>query len=305
MRYTQRHGFTLVELLVVIAIIGILVGLLLPAVQAAREAARRVQCANNLHQMGLALQLYHQAHNRFPSGLVHPNSSMWTALILPFIEQTNLYSSCDFSAPWTDSSGNGNACATYIATYRCPSSDAPQHVDIQGIKNRVPSGYLCVASGTAMRESGTGALHLGRFDQDGLMFANSSVRMADVRDGTSQSLALGESLFRPNTTGPDHSGIIQIVDHWYIGTTGIGKSSSSGWLGEVSEVLGSSGVKINAVFDDSLFIDEREIGFSSLHRGGSLFAYADGHVNMLSESIDRTIFSALGTIARGEIVSHE
>jgi prepilin-type N-terminal cleavage/methylation domain-containing protein len=82
----QRHrsfGFTLVELLVVTAMIGVLVGLLLPAVQAAREAARRIQCSNNLHQMGLALQLYHNVHNRFPSGVVH-RTAMWTALILPF-----------------------------------------------------------------------------------------------------------------------------------------------------------------------------------------------------------------------------
>jgi prepilin-type processing-associated H-X9-DG protein len=73
----------------------------------------------------------------------------------------------------------------------------------------------------------------------------------------------------------------------------------------VSEVLGSTGVKINAINDDSLFIDEREICFSSFHRGGSLFAYADGHVSFLSETIDRSTYSALGTIARGEVVSDE
>src|SRR5690348_12267882 len=99
---TRKHAFTIVELLVVISVIGILVGLLLPAVQAAREAARRVQCANNLHQMGLAVQSYHDTYRRLPAGVVFPNRVLWSGQILAQLDQTPLYSSLNFSQPFDD-----------------------------------------------------------------------------------------------------------------------------------------------------------------------------------------------------------
>ncbi len=306
MKRTAPCAFTLVELLVVIVIIAILIALLLPAVQAARESARRVQCSNNLHQMGLALQLYHGVHNRLPSGVVYPNRAMWTGLLLPFVEQQNLHSACDFGAPWIDAlTANGRACATFLPVYRCPSSDVPQHVDIQGIRDRVPGAYLCVGSGTANRESGVEPKHMGRLEQDGALYVNSHVRLANFLDGTSQTVAIGESLFRANVTGPDHTGVVQIVDHWQIGTTDIASINSLGWLGEVSEAIGSTGVRINSFLNSSLFIDERELCFSSLHHGGAQFAFVDGHVSFVNETIDGSTYSALGTIARGESPYHE
>ncbi len=303
---TRHRAFSLVELLVVIVIIAILIGLLLPAVQSAREAARRVQCSNNLHQMGLALQLYHGVHLRFPSGVVYPNRAMWTALLLPYVEQQNMHAACDFSAPWTETSaGNGRACSTYLPVYRCPSADVPLHVDIQGIRQRVPGAYLSVGSGTATRESGTEPTHMGRTDQDGTMFINSSVKLSSILDGTSSSLAIGESLFRANVTGPDHTGVVQIVDHWQIGTTDIAPTNNFGWFGEVSEAIGSTGVRINAINHPALFVDERELCFSSLHYGGVLFVYVDGHVGFINETIDQAVYSSLGTIARGEVAFQE
>ncbi len=296
-----KEGFTLVELLVVIAIIGILVGLLLPAVQAAREAGRRLHCSSNFHQMGIALHNYHDAHKKFPSGIVEPNYVLWTGSLLPYIEQNNVFNSLDFSKRWEIAgSANAAACVTVVPTYRCPSSDAPEHVSIQGIPDRVPSGYLAVGSGTATRESGAVPQHLGLRVQDGLIFLNSSNCLANVADGTSSSLAIGEALFRPDVRGPDLSKVIQIIDHWYIGSDGFGRSSSAPGLAEVSEAIGSSGVAINAYRQD-VFIDEKEIGFSSLHSGGCLFVFADAHVQFLSESIDRTVYSSLGTIACGEV----
>jgi prepilin-type N-terminal cleavage/methylation domain-containing protein len=301
-RRTHR-GFTLVELLVVIAIIGILVGLLLPAVQAAREAARRLQCANNLHQMGIALHNYHQTQRRFPPGVVEPNFVLWTGSLLPFIEQDNLFNSLDFSAGWSVAgSPNATACSVYISTYRCPSSDAPEHSSLQGIQDRVPSSYLAVGSGTANRESGDLPGHLGLARQDGLMYLNSSRKVAHVLDGTSNSLAIGEALFRPNVQGPDLTDVVQIVDHWYVGTDGLGRAVGMPGLGEVSEALGSTGVPLNGM-ELEIFIDEKEIGFSSLHVGGCLVVYADSHVQFISESIDRRVYSALGTIAGGEVIS--
>lgn len=297
----RREGFTLVELLVVIAIIGILVALLLPAVLAARESARRVQCSNNLHQMGIALHNYHTVHNKFPSGIVEPSFVLWSGSLLPYIEQANLFNTLDFSRRWEIvGSGNAAACVTLVPTYRCPSSDAPEHVSIQGIRERVPSGYLAVGSGTATRESGAGPHHLGLRVQDGLIYLNSSNRFADISDGTSSTLAVGEALFRPDVRGPDLSSVVQIIDHWYIGSDGFGRSSSAPGLVEVSEAIGSSGVGLN-VYRQDVFIDEKELSFSSLHSGGCLFVFADAHVQFLSEGIDRRLYSSLGTIAQGEV----
>jgi prepilin-type N-terminal cleavage/methylation domain-containing protein/prepilin-type processing-associated H-X9-DG protein len=297
-----KHAFTLVELLVVIAIIGILVGLLLPAVQSAREAARRMQCSNNLHQMGLALHNYHDTQRRFPAGIVQPNFVLWTGSLLPYLEQSNLFATLDFNKRWESvGTGNAKACATYLSVYRCPSTNAPESTSIQGIKNRVPSCFLAVASGTMTRESGNSANHLGLLRQNGLMFINSSSNFASLSDGTSQSLAIGESLFGDQASENDLDNSAQYIDHWYIGTNGISKLYSDGW-NEVSEAIGSTGAPINGIFKGA-FIDEKEMGFSSQHVGGCQFVFADGHVQFLSESIDRQTYSALGTIAGGEVVN--
>ncbi len=305
MRRSAKAGFTLVELLVVIAIIAILVGLLLPAVQAAREAARRLQCSNNFHQLGIALHNYHDVHRNFPSGIVEPNYVMWSGSLLPFLEQGNLFQTLDFSKRWEyPGTANAQACTTLLSVYRCPSSDAEEHVAVQGIRDRVPSCYLAVASGTATRESGESSDHLGLRKQNGLMFLNSSTKIAQVLDGTSNSLAVGEALFRPDVQGPDLSGVIQIIDHWYIGSDGFGRRNNQPGLVEVSEALGSTGVALNGLNLNS-FIDEKEISFTSLHTGGCLFVFADAHVQFLSNSIDRRLYSALGTIAGGEVAALE
>ncbi len=302
----QNSAFTLVELLVVISVIGLLVGLLLPAVQAARESARRLQCSNNLHQLGIALNAYHDTHQRFPSGYVIPVRLMWSGSLLPHIEQANLFHTLQFDQAWEiPNTPNGRACATYIPTYRCPSSDAPEHVSGGQLSERVPASYLAVGSGTATRESGTVPQNIGFPNQDGLIYTSSSTRMASVLDGTSNTLAIGEALFRPDISGQDlFLSVFQIVDHWYIGSDNqVLAVASPPLLQEFSEGIGSSGVALNGVFDSSLMIDERELCFSSLHTGGGLFVFVDGHVQFVSQSIDRVTYSAMGTIARGEVFS--
>lgn len=302
---TIRNAFTLVELLVVIAIIGILVGLLLPAVQAAREAARRIQCANNLKQMGLALQEYHDAHRVFPSALIFPNRVFWTAMILPHVEQGPLHSTLNFSLPFDDGSlPNGAACAKTLPIYRCPSSNSPEHVTVQGVSNRVPSNYLAVASGTATRDWGPFAETVGRTDQDGSMFVNSRTRFASLTDGSSQTLMVGECLFSATVYGADSSGTGQIIDHWYIGTADTIAIQNT-FIAEASESMGSTGVAMNNFEDPSIQVDEKELCFASKHWGGVQFVFGDGHVSFLPGTIDRATYSAMGTRTGGEPISME
>lgn len=294
MYHPRPRGFTLVELLVVIAIIGILIALLLPAVQAAREAARRVQCGNNLHQIGIALQAYHDSYRVLPSGFILPNKTLWSGMILPQLDQQVTFDTLDFNSHRWDIDGSPNelACATLMSVFRCPSSKAREHMDVQGVTERVPCTYLACATGIAPRESGFNP-RAGTRDQDGIFYYNSATRMAHIRDGTSQTVAVGEAEFDVNVRGPDHSGQVHIVDHWYIGSPLVNPA-------DVSECIGSTAVPVNTFFDANAFIDERELCYSSRHPAGAQVVYADAHVSMVSEDIDQKVWAAQGTREMGE-----
>jgi prepilin-type N-terminal cleavage/methylation domain-containing protein len=177
---TAHAAFTLVELLVVIAIIGILVALLLPAIQAAREAARRSQCQNNIKQIGLALQNYHSARNSFPPGAAFQEGSTWSAYILPYMEESAAASALKIDLvspkPYSSSSksytatGNLIALETLIAAFRCPSQFMPEHMPdtvapSAYVQARVPSNYISCASGTASTV-GSHQLLPGEFHKD-------------------------------------------------------------------------------------------------------------------------------------------
>ena len=302
MRYSQRRlGFTLVELLVVLAIIGILIGLLLPAVQAAREAARRIQCANNLKQMGLAALIHSDASGKFPSGcqtskaLSSSQRFMWSGQILLFLEQSNLRSGVDPDKPWDTFAPNIAAMRTSMSIFRCPSSSAPEFYS-QIIDDRIPCTYLACASGTVGTESGAGP-KIGDANQDGALYTNSQTRHRDFTDGLSNTLLIAESLFLPGVTGPDHDGNGQIIDHWSIGSPGMGSS-------EMSEAVGSTAVPINAwKISPQTFIEDIELGYSSRHTGLIQAVFADGRVQVIADSISPIVWSAIGTRARGEISS--
>lgn len=293
-----RSGFTLVELLVVIAIIGILVGLLLPAVQAAREAARRLQCANNLKQQGLAMMNHLDAYGRFPSGAFQSPKTLlghrffWSGQILSYLEQDNLYQQIDIHQAW-DVPPNSTSLQTKLPVFRCPSGNAPEEFE-QVVAGRRPCNYLACASGLTGRETGPGTL-IGDLQLDGVLYLNSRNRDSSITDGLSNTMLVGEALFLTQISGPDFTGNPQIIDHYTIGSPGMGSN-------EVSEGLGSTAVKINSWKNAATaFIEDIELGYSSYHSGVIQAVFADGHVTTISENIDMPTWSAIGTRDRGEV----
>ncbi len=232
-RRAERFAFTLVELLVVIAIIGILVALLLPAVQSAREAARRSQCTNNLKQIGIALLNYHSSHKTFPVGAAFGEGSMWSGHILSELEETALHDmltidyvnsrpyahpSPSYTSPLPDPYQNITACETLIPTFRCPSMALPEHVPDRNhtqsyVRARVPSSYIGCASGLAVSQSIAQVFktefHRWLEQMDGVLygvyvkdppnapaqtFGRGLVSIAKITDGTSKTIAVGEAI---------------------------------------------------------------------------------------------------------------
>jgi prepilin-type N-terminal cleavage/methylation domain-containing protein/prepilin-type processing-associated H-X9-DG protein len=297
----RRRAFTLVELLVVIAIIGILIALLLPAVQAAREAARRSQCTNNLKNLGLAMHNYHDLFGKFPYGF-DDHETLWQAMILPQLEQQNLYSTLLFteSGPgnWDSGSANTIACGTLIPVFRCPSLIIEQHITNNGITGRVPTSYrACAGSNIYSDDASTipasapaGAMALEQVPLNGMFYGCSAVRMADVIDGTSNTILIGESY--TDTYSKDG----QQMDYWYFGSPQTGGWVPGGKGGtEYSEGLGSTGPKINSRLDPLVPGAIMEMSFGSYHPAGANFCLADGSVRFLPESINLLVYQALGS----------
>jgi prepilin-type N-terminal cleavage/methylation domain-containing protein len=300
-KLSQRRAFTLVELLVVIAIIGVLVALLLPAVQAAREAARRAQCSNNLKQIGIGLHNYHDTYLTFPFGWSNRGQA-WNACILPFIEQAPLWNTLEWAEAnnWdTDGTPNERACETIIKTYRCPSAAIPQHVDNQGIPKRVPACYRGVASSTADSDDpSTSAVgrYLEQTDLEGIFFGDSRINMKDVTDGTSNTLMVGECYWDKFTQDGNQ------MDFWYIGSP-----QADPWPGnatEFSEFVGSAGVPLNARTIASTSGYVKELSFTSFHPAGTLFCYVDGSVKFIPYTVDVPTYRAIGSRNGGETLNY-
>jgi len=300
----DREAFTLVELLTVIAIIGILMALILPAIQSARESARRVQCGSGLRQLGVALLNFEHAYKVFPAGskssekLIAINRNnigqrfFWSGAILPFIEQSSLRASIDPDQRW-DIPGTPNIKALQLTLplFRCPSANAPlkyQH----GVPDRIPCTYLACVSGLTGRESspvGSTSSLVSDAEMDGIFYLDSKTTHAGILDGTSNTILIGETLFFDTITGPDHRGNSQYMDHWAIG-------SPASTTGEVSESLGSTANPINAwLTEKQHFIEDIELGFASRHTGGAQVIFADGHVQFMDQHIDPDSWSAMGT----------
>ncbi|HOA51467.1 MAG: DUF1559 domain-containing protein [Thermogutta sp.] len=295
----MRMGFTLVELLVVIAIIGLLVAILLPAVQAAREAARRAQCANHIKQITLGMHEYHDTVGAFPFGFSTLEQS-WHAMLLPYVEQEALYKTLIFQETgpgnWDSGSANTRACQTVIPVFRCPSLPIPTHVD-HDIPQRVPSSYNGIASSQATSDDlssipqGYPRVALEQIDLDGMLFGNSSIRFAEVVDGTSHTLLVGEM-----HTDPDFKKDGQSMDYWHIGLPHTGNWVPGGTGGtEYSEAIASTYPPINGWKDSELPGVVMELSCGSYHPGGAMFGFVDGSVRFIQETIDISVYRALGS----------
>ncbi len=314
----KRRGFTLIELLVVIAIIAILVSLLLPAVQQARAAARRTQCKNNLRQIGLALHNYHDVSGRFPAGHLETGTNGpayspqigWLPYLLPYIEQANVYQLIDFTligpsnaSPNPNGSATNNpafyaAGGTSISAFICPSDPVGRIDPVWAPTNYLGNqGPDCSCRGKSCS---------GIFGHDTWM------RIADITDGTSNTIAIGETLkgdLDVNTLQDNYfyrppGGNAQDIDTCQGGTLSRSDRATVWFGGNPQHNMFSTDRGPNDRRFDCIAPNNGCTNFAarSAHAGGAHLGLCDGSVHFLSDNIDVGVMRALGTRMGGEIV---
>ncbi len=308
----NRSAFTLVELLVVIAIIGVLVSLLLPAVQAAREAARRMSCRNNLKQLSLALHNYELSHRKFPPGrLPFPFVFSPQAQLLPYVEQGNVQNLLNFSNPpltfgsFPHAAANEAVAKTPLELFLCPSDAL-----------RVPGSDFGAVNYPA--STGSGLVNNGSINAaDGVIFAVSTIGFRDITDGTSQTIVFSESILG---NGSNSTGALPLdrVRQTIELTAGTPTTPAACAPGGSTLWSGQRGSKwINGHFADTLYnhfyppnsetpdCNNGHHNYAltaarSFHPGGVNAALCDGSVQFVQESIDLTVWRALATRSGGE-----
>ncbi len=308
----RRRAFTLIELLVVIAIIAILVALLLPAVQQAREAARRSQCKNNIKQIGLALHNYHDVNLTFPPGLVQANDVnehcwAWGTMLLPYVEQSALYQAMD---PGNNSvsdviASDLSLLQTHLPVYRCPSEVSLELNDRIRFGKNDGSGNIQLGTSNygACVGYSTSAFWNSNYNDNGGggFFANSKVRMRDITDGSSNSIAVGEATGKVPGTNTLNAGRVWAAANFsrtnfssWSTTPNINTPFKvSGWFAVLSSthpVLPTNGVA-NTQFN-------RFWSFSSYHTGGAQFLLFDGSVRFISENVDHSPNGTMANLSR-------
>ncbi|MFY9256984.1 MAG: DUF1559 domain-containing protein [Fuerstiella sp.] len=331
----SSRGFTLIELLVVIAIIAILIALLLPAVQQAREAARRTQCKNNLKQIGLAMHNYHDVYSMFPVGACAKPSANFGmdvssgafASILPFIDQGNLKGIYNDSLPWLQQNAtlNPTVASIELPAYQCPSATGaavetfafltsyPIGMGIEGGKAST-NQYLLSKGAT------DGWCLTPRRDPNIGMFAiNLTTKMRDLTDGSSNTLCVGEGATgSPYLTVSEKAnplvavtGTSQVAQSWIIPQPFplSGRGSVYGTAGGFGTTVWRMNLNpvVETVYDDANLSNcnaalDSTSNFRSTHTGGSQFLLGDGSGRFMSENIDQGIFNALGTRGAGETI---
>jgi prepilin-type N-terminal cleavage/methylation domain-containing protein/prepilin-type processing-associated H-X9-DG protein len=309
-----RRGFTLIELLIVIAIIGTLIALLLPAVQAAREAARRAQCSNNLKQMGIALHNYHDANGVFPASMNSWSASQtayFTAFtaILPQLEQQPLFAGYNLDLNNTDPA-NTTATATRVSVYLCPSMTLPRPKPDPAYNDFAAPASYAMSTGSRYAWAWSNTTAYGR--PDGVLVPNEEtsgpgapirrvgpVGLKDITDGTGQTYMVGEQDYAvknyqfspPDPRAGQPRGGNGV---WCDGYPASGSFSAFGPFNG------------HEYFGPGSRPDYREASaiasFRSQHPGGASFLYADGSARFLKQGVDRAVYRALSTRAGGEVL---
>ncbi|QDT57483.1 Type II secretion system protein G precursor [Caulifigura coniformis] len=317
----RRFGFTLIELLVVIAIIAILIALLLPAVQQAREAARRTQCKNNLKQLGLALHNYADVHKSFPPGCVqiYPDPTTgdqnvdidtgnwaWSAFLLPQIDQAPLFNQLDIGRlpmPQSlDIPANLQAMQKPMEAFRCPTDTGPvlnsarQFIGVTNTtkQSTALSSYVGVnSSGELRRNPGapSGAAN-------GVFFVNSSISFRDMTDGTSNTAVVGERCWQMHTTNASsqtlNAGVV-------LATRGVRQNSEKG----LADAMGCGRYKLNFTAywpaPGGSQATARRV-FGSRHTGGSHFVLGDGSVRFVNENLDADMDQSIQTLRTDGVI---
>lgn len=312
-----RQAFTLIELLVVIAIIAVLLGILLPAVQKVRDAATRAQCQNNLHQIGVALQNYHSAHGRFPPGYLYqappvvlppkltarkgdrptPNPAAnvsqapgwgWAALLLPYLEQDNVYRLIDLSVP-VEGPTSRDARILPVSVYTCPSD---QQTGQYMVLNIVAGNVADASTNSYTACFGYGGnLNTQPDISNGIFYRASRTRISDIDDGTSNTIAIGErgALFTQTPwAGVMSGGTARTTPNAPVFTA----------IAEWSPAMALARVNNRALNDPY----SEPYDFFSPHRYVVHFVFADGSVHALTTATDITVLRALATSSGGETI---
>lgn len=310
-RHTCHEGITIIELLVVIAIIGLLLALLIPAIQAAREAGRRITCSNNLHQIGIAMQNYESALGAFPPGAIthrtsdaHINCNVggsanadsfapWTVLLLPYLERRPESERFRYDLPFFGlyhlpaPAQNSSAQLTRCAAYECPS-------DPNSRGENANTNYFGVQGGGAVPDCTSTPPFDGRvFFYNGLFYNNSHIGFRDVTDGSSNTMAVGETRYlQLKGGGSQSSGLFYgtwASSFWTVGSQGT-SSSMPVTLAAAMDAINS--VALNPERDWT--VEHQTRLFGSYHPSGCNFLLVDGHVRFLNDAVDLAVYRSLG-----------
>ncbi|UUO06356.1 DUF1559 domain-containing protein [Blastopirellula sp. J2-11] len=314
-RHAPR-GFTLVELLVVIAIIGVLIALLLPAVQQAREAARRLDCKNRMKQIGLSLHNYHDTHRTFPFGtIIEPNAcppassarrgAPWTVMILPFLEQNARYDQFDFKGTFAGIANEGSSTNEALqiipnSAYQCPtdpnaSTDEP-NTNYRGVQGGGALADALCATGTASNQR--------LFFDSGMLFMNSKIGLRDVTDGTTNTWMVGESRwwFAVGQNTP-----YDTYFTWASTVRNAGTSSHVNVVAAAVDPINNPLVDYNPAngpYTDhpagiGAVVGTHTRAFGSWHVGGAQFIRGDASVHFATETMDLSIYRQMATRSDG------
>jgi prepilin-type processing-associated H-X9-DG protein/prepilin-type N-terminal cleavage/methylation domain-containing protein len=305
----RRSAFTLVELLTVIAIIGTLVALLLPAVQQARESARRLACQNHLRQLGLALHSFHDTHRVFPAsgwtmaGPGNPAGKFvgWRALVLPHLEQKTLHELYDFEAHWWEER-NLTAASQRLKIYECPS--VPQRLPVASAVAKPPRPAMTFPLPLAptdyeaimgVQPSISAERYASPLANRSVLFRNSAVRMVEITDGTSPTIVVVECSGRPLV----YRGRTPRLD--------LANDQGQGWIDSEGPFSLDGASADGSTQGQGPILTPRAMNATnendpySFHPGGGSFLFADGHVAFVEQSIPLEVFAALCTRAGGEL----